>query len=142
MGLQFDGWKDVMSNLDKIGGGAAVKKATEKALEAAKDYITPQIEQSAEGSALPAHGKYSTGATRRSIDRDSKTEWEGLTAGIKVGFDLKKSGMTSIYLMYGTPRMKPAKGMKNAIYGSKVQKEVADIQEEVINKEIRKIMGG
>ena len=37
MGLQFDGWKDVMSNLDKIGGGAAVKKATEKALEAAKD---------------------------------------------------------------------------------------------------------
>lgn len=142
IGLQFDGWEDVLSNLDKIGGGAAVKKATEKALEAAKDCVTQKIEQSIQKSNLPAQGKYSKGTTQESINRDSKTEWEGMTAGTDVGFNFDKSGMKSIYLMYGTPNIDPVKGLKNAIYGSKTRKEVAEKQEEIISKEIKKIMGG
>ena len=91
---------------------------------------------------LPAGGKYSHGDTEKSIDNEMRTEWNALTGEIKVGFDLKKSGMKSIFLMYGTPKMKPVAGLKNAIYGAKTQKEVAEIQEKIISDHIKKAMEG
>ena len=65
-----------------------------------------------------------------------------MTASVKVCFDFSKSGLTSIFLMYGTPRMKPVSGLKNAIYGAKTQKELATIQEEALQKVIKEIMEG
>lgn len=139
--LQGDLFKEYMERLDKLGGISAMKKGTERALKKSKDYVTPLIE-SAMGK-LPAGGKYSTGRTKESIDIDSSVSWNGNTIGeIKVGFDLKKSGLTSIFLMYGTPRMKPVSGLKNAIYGKKTQKEIAKIQEEELNRVIKEIMEG
>ena len=91
---------------------------------------------------LPAGGKYSTGDTKKSIDKDMTVEWSATTGEINVGFDFSESGMTSIYLMYGTPKMDPVSGLKNAIYGAKTKKEIATIQEETISKVIKRIMEG
>lgn len=130
IGLHFEGWEDYMAKLDELGGTDHMKKGVEKALIESKKHITPKIEQAI--TRLPAGGKYSTGITKKSIDTSMAVEWEGLTATIKVGFDFEKSGLTSIFLMYGTPRMKPVNGLKNAVYGVKSQKEIAEIQESVL----------
>lgn len=140
IGLKFDGWEEYIAKLDKVGGSNAMKKGVNKALKASKDHVNTQIESAM--NKLPAGGKYSTGATQKSINKDTSVEWSGMTGEIKVGFDFKKSGMKSIFLMYGTPRMKPIAGLKNAIYGSKTKKEITKVQEEEVNKVIREIMEG
>lgn len=129
-----------MAKLDKLGGTQAMKKGVEEALIESKKHVNPLIEQAM--AKLPAGGKYSSGDTKKSIDKDMSVEWQGMTASVKVGFDFSKSGLTSIFLMYGTPRMKPVSGLKNAIYGAKTQKELATIQEEALQKVIKEIMEG
>lgn len=140
--LQGDMFKEYMAKLDKLGGGNAMKKGTDRALQASKDYVTPLIENAMAKGKLPAGGKYSKGGTKASIDKSVVIEWTGFIGGIKVGFDLKQSGLKSIFLMYGTPKMKPVSGLKNAIYGTKTQKEIARIQEDELNKVIKEVMEG
>lgn len=140
IGLQVKELDYYMAKLDELGTGKAMKRGVEGALKASKQHVNPLIEKSM--AKLPAGGKYSTGNTKESIDRDMSVEWSGLTASIKVGFDFSKSGVTSIFLMYGTPRMQPVSGLKNAVYGSKTQKELATIQEEALQKVILRIMEG
>lgn len=146
IGLQFDGWEDTIAKLDKLGGTQAMKRGVESALKASKEYVNPQIESAL--NKLPAGGKYSTGSTKSSIDKDMSIEWRAMTGEIKVGFDFQKSGMTSIFLMYGTkgtPRHAPTaavKGLYDAIYGTKTKKQIKEIQEAEVNKVIKDIMGG
>lgn len=138
IGLQVKELDYYMAKLDELGNGKAMKRGVEAALKASKQHVNPLIEQAM--TKLPAGGRYSTGDTKKSIDKDLAVEWQGMTGSIKVGFDFKKSGMTSIFLMYGTPRMSPVAGLKNAIYGTKTQKEIAAIQEEELQKVILRIM--
>lgn len=142
IGLKFEGWEELIGKLDKLGGGEVVKKAVSDALNKSKDYVTPKLEEAVSNGNLPAKGKYSTGRTKRSLDKKSKTEWEGMTGSINVGFNFKESGTVSIFLMYGTPRMKPATGLKSAIYGNSTKKMIVNIQSDVINKRIKEIMEG
>lgn len=140
IGLQFEGWQEYMAKLDEIGGTDAMKKGVEAGLKASKEYVNPLIEAKMER--LPARGKYSTGRTKSSIDKDENIEWSGMSGAIKVGFDFSESGSTSIFLMYGTPKMRPVAGLKAAIYGSKTKKEIAEIQQREVNEVIRRIMEG
>lgn len=147
IGLQFDGWEDYLAKLDELGGTNAMKKGVEEALIESKKHVNPLIEKAMVSNKLPAKGKYSTGDTKESIDEEMKVEWEGATGSIKIGFDFSKSGLKSIFLMQGTkvngtPRMKPVSGLKSAIYGSKTQKEIAEIQEKVLSNHIKKVMEG
>lgn len=140
IGLQVKELDYYMAKLDELGNGKAMKRGVEAALRASKQHVTPLIEKSM--TKLPAGGIYSTGDTKKSIDKDMSVEWQGMTASIKVGFDFSQSGLKSIFLMYGTPRMKPVSGLKSAVYGSKTQKELAAIQEEELQKVILRIMEG
>ena len=140
IGLQFDGWEDYIARLDELSDMNTVKKGVEEALIESKKHINPLIEKAM--GKLPAGGKYSTGDTKKSIDDEMSVEWEGMTGSIKIGFDFSKSGPKSIFLMYGTPRMRPVSGLKGAIYGSKTKKEIAEIQEKVIGDLIKKVMEG
>lgn len=142
IGLQVKGFEEYMAKLDEVGGSAAMKRGVESALKASKQYVNPLINTAMSPSNLPAKGKYSEGGTKESIDTDMTVYWEGMTAHVKVGFDFKKSGLKSIVLMYGTPKMSPVAGLKNAIYGAKTQKELAKIQEEALQKVILRIMEG
>ena len=140
IGLQVKGFDEYMKRLDELGGSNAMKKGVEKALIESKEYVNPLIE--AAMTKLPAGGKYSTGDTKQSIDKDMSIDWQGSTASIKIGFDLKKSGLTSIFLMFGTPKMPPVKGLKSAIYGAKTRKKLAELQGEALNEVIKSIMEG
>lgn len=140
IGLQANGFKEYMAKLDELGGSNAMKRGVDGALKASKQYVNPKIDSAM--NKLPAGGKYSKGGTKQSIDKDMSVEWKGLAGEIKVGFDFSKSGLKSIFLMYGTPRMNPVRGLKSAIYGNKTQKEIAKIQEDELNKVIKRIMEG
>lgn len=140
IGLQVKELDYYMAKLDELGNSDAMKRGTEAALKASKQYVNPLIEQAM--NSLPAGGRYSTGATKKSIDKDMTVEWNGMTASIKVGFNLKESGLTSIFLMYGTPKHDPVTGLYEAIYGNKTQREIGKIQEEALQRVILRIMEG
>lgn len=144
IGLKFDGLEEMIVKLESIEGD--LKSTTEKALKASKQRVNEELRKVTIPTNFPAHGKYSTGKTAQSIDTDMSVTWEGTTASIKVGYDMQISGMTSIFLMYGTPRHKPpmkaVRKMYNAIYGARMKKEVAEIQREVFVKVIKRRMGG
>lgn len=143
IGLQGDLFKDYMAKLDELGGTKAMVKGVEEALTESKKYVNPLIENTMAKSNLPAHGKYSTGGTLKSLDYSYQLEViSGYVYGMKIGFNFDESGLKSIFLMYGTPRTKPVKGLKNAIYGAKTQKELVSIQSEALNKVIKEIMEG
>ena len=144
IGIQVDGFdfEQYMAKLDEIGGSTAMKKGIDGALKASKEYINPQINKAMTTGNLPAKGKYSTGETKKSIDTDMNVEWEGTLGSIKVGFNFEQSGLTSIMLMYGTPKMSPVRGLKSAIYGAKTKREIANLQGEALTKTIRRIMEG
>ncbi len=142
IGLKVSGFDEYMDKLDKLGGTDAMRRGVESALKASKQYVNPLIEQSMAKANLPAKGKYSNDTTKNSIDKDMSIEWEGMTAGIKVGFDFKKSGMTSIMLMYGTPKMSPVNGLYETIYGNKTTRAIAKVQGEALDKVIDRVMEG
>lgn len=140
IGLQVAGFEDYMAKLDEVGGTAAMRRGVEEALKDSKKHVNPLIEKAMAKGNLPAKGRYSFGDTKESIDDSMTVDWEGATASIKVGFDFKKSGMKSIFLMYGTPKHDPVTGLYGAIYGTKTQKQIGVIQAEALDRVIREIM--
>ena len=79
-----------------------------------------------------------TGDTEESLKRNADVTWIGTAAEVEVGFDIDNGGLPSVFLMYGTPKMKPDRKLYNAIYGAKTKKEIAELQE----KEFRKCITG
>lgn len=133
IGLQFDGMEELIKEFEQLGGD--LKSATENALKQSKKAVTPGIDQ-----AIKKH--HLTGDTEKSLDKEIKVEWEGTTASIDVGFHISQGGLPSIFLMYGTPRVTKDTKLYNSIYGSKVKKQIAEIQKEVFQKMIARRMGG
>ena len=137
-----------MAKLDEIGGLAAVKKGVDAGLKASKQYVNKQIDGVMVKGNMPAvkavsgPGAYWTGRTKDSLNRDFNIKDNGVISTIDIGFNFKESGMTSIMLMYGTPKQEPVRGLKAAIYGAKTQKEVGKIQADAVQKVIDRIMGG
>lgn len=140
--LEVKGFEELISKLDELGGSDAMKRGVESALKESKQYINSQIKMAMANGNLPAGGKYSTGETLKSLDEAIEVVWQGMTAEMKIGFKLEKSGLRSIFLMYGTPKMPPVAGLKDAVYGNKTKKKCKEIQTEAINKVIKRIMEG
>lgn len=147
--LLFSGFKEMAEKLDELGGD--LKKTAEKALVKSKAAVTVNLVKATQKSNFPAHGKYSTGRTRHSIDTSKGVIWEGTTGFTKVGFNLYDESLyggegglnlTSIFLMYGTPRMKKVQAMYDAVYGSKTKTRVRKIQKEIFAEAIKKKMEG
>lgn len=150
-GLNFDGVSELSEKLEALGGD--LKQVAEQALEFIPGDVNPKLH-----AAMQKHKGH--GVTERSIVEGQQVKWIGNVASIDVGFDLKKGGMPSIFLMYGTPRHAPGNqyggpvrpdaqehpGIKadtelfNAIYGSKTQKDIAAKQQKIFNQEIQKLM--
>lgn len=138
--LECKAFDEYMEKLDQIGGTAAMKQGVEKALIQSKEYVIPLLDAAMAKSNLPAGGKYSGGGTADSINRDATVEWQGMTGTISIGFEFAESGMKSIFLMYGTPRMKPVAGLQDAIYGNKTKNQIKKIQSAALTETIDEIM--
>lgn len=138
--LDFDGMEELAKKLESLNGN--LKSTTERALQESQKHVIPKIKKAMRKDNLPAKGKYSSGDTEKSIIENNTVNWNGTVASIDIGFDMDKSGLKSVYLMHGTPRMNPVAGLKASIYGSATKKEVEAIQSEVFQKEIKKLMEG
>lgn len=135
--IEFDGFDEVISKLKRLDGD--IRGTTEKALTKTHSYVTKIAKEAIQKSNLPAKGKYSKGTTEKSLVKNAEITWEGFTASVKTGFSIKNGGLASIFLMYGTPRMKPDKKLYSAFYGSKTKKEIKSIQEDTYYDEIRRL---
>lgn len=139
--IDFSESEHLLEEVAKLGGN--VEKVAEKALDESHDYITPKIETNIQNANLPAHGKYAKSGEhlRNQLIKDKSKEWEGKTCAIDVGFRIDKQPPVPIFMIRGTSKMKPVKGLKQTLEGSKTQEEVANIQEDVLIEEITRIYG-
>lgn len=101
--------------LEAAGGTSAVKRAVEGGMKTTKQQAHAQVAEAMQPSNLPAGGKYATGATMEALNTDYTVDWEGNLAKMKLGFNLQGDGLASIFLMYGTPKMAPAAGLREAL---------------------------
>lgn len=131
-GLQFSGWTSMIEQLDNLSH-FGVMEGTKKALIETHKLVTPKLEQ-----AIKPHKK--SGKTEVSLVREPRIEVRGHTVSIDIGFDLNNGGLPSIWLMHGTPRVKPDKKLYQALYGHKTASEVAHVQYHVIKDTIDKYM--
>lgn len=129
MTVEFDGFSEVINRLQKLE--ADVRKTTDEALINTKKIIHKEA-----GAAMSPHNKSYT--TVKSLNHNSSPEWKGSTASISVGFDIKNGGLPSIFLMYGTPRMKKDQKLYNAFFGRNTQYKVRKAQEETFYDAIRR----
>lgn len=132
--LDFKGLEEYANKLDKLSRTDALKRAVEKALEESAKLVNTQLE-----AEMKRHRR--TGRTAESIV-DTKVDWSGTTASVKVGFDLAHGGLPSIFLMYGTPKQAKDQRLYNAIYGSTTKKKIKQVQEEAFNRVLKEVMGG
>lgn len=131
IGLELKGFEEWIERLENLGGD--VKEAAEDSLQVAYSTITPKVIAD-----MKKHKR--TGRTAGAIVKKSDVKWEGTTASIDVGFKFPE-GLASVFLMYGTPRMKKDTKLYNDIYGSRVKKEIAKKQEEIFTGMIERLGG-
>lgn len=138
--IQFDGYKDLAEMLDKLNGDLI--KTAEEALDKSHEYVTPKLQKAMIKHRVNKNTRRkNTGETERSLITKSNAHHEGMIVSVDVGFKIRKGGLPSIFLMYGTPKMKPDKELYNALYGTKTKKDLKEIQKKVFEKALRKAGG-
>lgn len=136
--IEFEEFKQLANKLEELAGVNGVIEATENALKATDDYVTAEVDKAVASSKFNFDR---TGKTKSTIDREQKIEWDGTTATAKTGFTISKGGLPSIFLMYGTPHIKPDTNLKNAAKGQGIHRDkINKIQQEEFNKVIKKVM--
>lgn len=114
-GFDTTALKKYADQLESAGTVSAIKRAVEGGALATKNEVNAEVTAAMQSGNLPAGGKYSTGETMKHLDKEMHVEWAGNTATLKLGFHLEGTGLTSIFLMYGTPKMAPASGLREAL---------------------------
>lgn len=124
IGLEID-MESMIKDLER--SSKDVRSSTTEILQASKEVVTDALVRDTVKQNFPARGKYSTGKLAKSINKDSNVKWSGYVAEIKVGYDFS---LESVMLLYGTPRMKKSTKLYNDIYGAKIRKQIAEMQEQ------------
>ena len=137
--LDFKGFDEVLKKLNALE--ANIKPIAEEALIKTHEIVTKKAEDAMADPNLPARGKYSTGDTKLSLKRDTQIKWNGTEASIPVGFNIKKGGLPSIFLMYGTPRMVKVQPLYDAFWGDETEGEILNTQKQVFNKALEEWEG-
>ena len=135
--VEFAGFDEVLKKLNKLG--ADTKQITEDALQKSFDIVTKKAEAAIAKPNLPAGGKFSTGRTEESLTRTLEVTWTGTEASAPVGFNIKKGGLPSIFMMYGTPRYMKVQVVYDAFYSSATEGEVLNAQREVFFKAMEEL---
>lgn len=137
--LNFAGFDSVLEQLNKMGEDA--QRATDDALREAFKIITRKADNAVQKPNLPAGGKYSTGRSEASLVRDPRIKWNGTTASVDVGFNIKKGGLPTIFMMYGTPRYMKNVALYDAFYGEQTEAEIYRAVSEIFEKKLQEVLG-
>lgn len=133
MSITFDGFKDLAYQIDKCSDN--LETAVEDALLQTQAWIQNNLRVQAAPYAGKGVKGYATGHMYQTIIEDGKVDKTGTVYEVRVGFDLgADDGFHSIFVMYGTPRMAKDQKIYDAIRGTKVKKEIAELQEQVMRK--------
>ncbi|MDE5763748.1 MAG: hypothetical protein K2I00_02135 [Ruminococcus sp.] len=130
LNIEFSGFDEAVKRLESLEGN--VKKTAGEALKKSKQTVQKNLEK-----AMQKHNR--THATVKSLDNESGVTWVGGVGTIYVGFNIAEGGLSSVFLMYGTPRIKKDSKLYNAVYGKKIRDEIKKIQEEAFYDEIRRL---
>jgi len=134
LAFNFEEMAGLAEKLEKAGGN--LQAAADRALKATHDYITPNLE-----AGIRRHVQ--SGDTKESLDKAGGVVWESeLKAHINIGFNIGDGGLPSIFLMWGTPKMKPDTKLKGAAFSAKTKREVATIQRQEMEKALQEITRG
>lgn len=137
--FRFDEMAELSEKLERMGGD--LQKAVDTALKSTHEHITPQL------SAGIARHNFS-GDTAETLERAPHVEWvTPLKARVSIGFNLKEGGVPSIFLMWGTPKRRASKmpvdtSFRNAAFGPKVKREVAQLQREALEAAVEALTRG
>lgn len=129
MKLEVKGLNELNVRLRKLG--VNIRDVAEEALNETHSIVTKKAE-----SEIQKH--HLTGETEESLRKTPTVVWVRDLAEVKVGFDIKNGGLPSIFLMYGTPRMKKDQKLYNAFFGRNTQKEIVEKQTDIFYDAIRK----
>ena len=140
MKMEVPNLDGIIKQLEELGGD--VKAATEEALKETHRIVTEKIEAAMVPANMPAGGKYWTGDTLDYLRTQAVITWQGTQASVPVGFEITKGGINSIFLMYGTPRMSPVKGLRDAVFGKETQAEVVEAQTRILHDAVYKALMG
>lgn len=137
LSIDFPMYDHLRKQLEKVGGNS-LTTAVNKALTESARYTDNQLEK-----AIAPHRR--SGRTEDSLEEDSRPKWSGTNASIDVGFDISNGGLPSIFLMYGTkvhgqPHVQPDRKLYNALYGTKVKREIQKIQEEAFYSIVKEVI--
>ena len=137
--LEFAGFDEVLKKLNTLD--ADTKAITTEALQKSFDIVTDKADKAVAKGNLPAGGKYSSGGTENSLIRELNITWTDTEASAPVGFNIKKGGLPSIFMMYGTPRYMKNQALDDAFYSDQTEGEVLSAQKEVFYKALEKLNG-
>ena len=115
--------------------GGQLKDLAEDCLKEVHKAVTPAIQED-----IKKHRR--TGQTEGSIVKKSETEWQGTRASMDIGFKIREGGLPSIFLIYGTPRMKKDTKLYSDVIGTRAEKKIQQAQQETFQKGIKKLLGG
>ena len=120
--LDFSGFDQILDELNKMGEDA--KEVTDDALREAFKIITRKAEDAIQKPNLPRQGKYSNSDSEKSLVHDPKITWNDSVASVDVGFNIKKGGLPTIFMMYGTPRYMKVQALYDAFFGEQTEAEI------------------
>ena len=126
--------EDLLKKLSRLGN--KMDSITEEVLKVGGEVVLDKVKSNLEG----VLSGESTGELASSLGLSKVLVGKDGNANIKVGFDIRHGGLPSIFLMYGTPRTKKDTKLYNDIYGNKTKHKIAEIQKEIFNDEIRRVM--
>lgn len=131
-GITLEGFDELIAKLDSLNGN--VKRAVTDCLQQSQEVISEKLETD-----MKKHKR--TGDTARAIVKNTPVKWSGTKASVDVGFRFAE-GLPSVFLMYGTPRMKKDSKLYADVYGKKTRDEIARMQALIIADEIHNAMKG
>lgn len=131
-GITLEGFDELIAKLDGLNGN--VKRAVTDCLQQSQEVIGEKLEMD-----MKKHKR--TGETARAIVKKTPVKWSGTKASVDAGFRFAE-GLPSVFLMYGTPRMKKDSKLYADVYGKKTRDEISRLQALIIADEIHNAMKG
>lgn len=137
--MDYSGLDALLTNVQSLGG--SVQEAANEALEKTHMYVTTAIAKemrSHKVNGKPVNWEH-TGETKSKLIKAPEVTWSGDVGSVEVGF----SGPTAAkYLIRGTARIKPSRGLYNALYSATTRKQVLTLQEHALEDYIARVLRG